>query len=252
MKPMNIDKKSKVPLHFQIYEDIKEKIENKTLAAGDMLPSETELQNLYAVSRITVRRAIQDLANEGFVKKAQGKGTVINTLKHRHDLKKLTSFSEDIKQHGEISSSIIRDFHVIKADFKIAHSLGINEGEEVYYLERSRLSDESIVGLHKAYIRKSDGLSLSRDEFDEKTSLYETLNKKGITLRFAEEILEARKPDGTIKKILDIKDSLPVFYKERITYDTAGMPIEFVKMYYRSDVYQYRVTLDVQDEKNNL
>src|SRR5437763_1651822 len=127
----NIDKESKVPLHYQIYEDIREKIESKQLPAGDMLLSESELQNLYGVSRITVRRAIQDLENEGFVKKSQGKGTIICTPKHRYDLKRFTSFSEDITKHGEISSSIIREFNSIKADFKVAQSLNIVEGDDV-------------------------------------------------------------------------------------------------------------------------
>ncbi|MFD1780142.1 GntR family transcriptional regulator [Fredinandcohnia salidurans] len=247
MKP-NIDKDSRVPLHFQIYEDIRGKIERKQLLAGDMLLSESELQNLYGVSRITVRRAIQDLENEGYVKKSQGKGTIICTPKHRYDLKTLTSFSEDITKHGEISSSIIREFSIIKADTKIAQSLNILEGDEVYYLERTRLSDNTIVGLHKAYIRMSNEFTLDPSEFNEKTSLYETLIKKGVLFKSADEILEAKTPDNNLKQILKIEDTIPIFYKERVTYDTSGIPIEYVKMYYRSDVYQYKVTLDVFDE----
>ncbi len=241
-----------MPLHFQIYEEIRKKIENKQLLAGDMLLSEIELQNLYEVSRITVRRAIQDLENEGFVKKSQGKGTIVCTPKHRYDLKRLTSFSEDITKLGEISSSIIREFNVIKADFKVAQSLNILEGDEVYYLERIRLCGDSIVGLHKAYIRMSNEYTLDPSEFNEKTSLYDTLNKKGILFKYADEILEAKTPDNKLKKILEMKDSIPIFYKERVMYDTSGIPIEYVKMYYRSDVYQYKVTLDVIDDNNNL
>lgn len=251
MKP-NIDKDSKVPLHFQIYEDIREKIESKQLLTGDKLLSESELQNLYGVSRITVRRAIQDLENEGFVKKAQGKGTIVCTPKQRYDLKRLTSFSEDITKHGQISSSIIREFNIIKADFKVAQSLNIEEGDEVYYLERIRLSGDSIVGLHKAYIRMSNEYTLDSSEFNEKTSLYDTLSKKGVEFKDADEILEAKQPDNKLKKILEMKESIPIFYKERVTYDTSGIPVEYVKMYYRSDVYQYKVKLNVSDDNNSL
>ncbi|KGM46306.1 GntR family transcriptional regulator [Neobacillus niacini] len=251
MKQSKIDKNSKVPLHYQIYEDIKGEIESKVLQAGDMLPSESDLQNLYDVSRITVRRAIQDLENDGFVKKSQGKGTIVCANKQKYDLQRLTSFSEDVKKLGEISSSIIRDFKVIKADSKTAKSLGIAEGDDVYYLERSRLSGDKIVGLHKAYIKKSSDFSLDRTEFDETTSLYETLKSKGIKLKHANEILEAQIPDKEIQKSLGISDNIPIFFKERVTFNTAGLPIEFVKMYYRSDIYQYRVTLDVSDENNN-
>jgi GntR family transcriptional regulator len=247
-----IDKGSKLPLHFQIFEDIKVKIESKHLQAGDKLPSESELQNLYDVSRITVRRAIQDLENEGYVKKSQGRGTIICNPKQKYDLKRLSSFSEDVKEHGEISSSIIRDFKIVKVDHKIAYSLGISEGDEVYYLERSRLSGETIVGLHKAYIKKTNDFSLDRTEFDETTSLYETLKRKGIRLKHANEILEAQIPDKEIQRSLGIPNNIPIFFKERTTFDHTGVPIEFVKMYYRSDVYQYKVTLDMNDENNNL
>lgn len=248
MKP-NIDKDSKVPLHFQIYEEIKKKIESKQLLAGDMLLSESELQNLYGVSRITIRRAIQDLENEGFVKKSQGKGTIVCTPKHKYDLKRLTSFSEDITKLGEISSSIIQEFNIINADFKVAQSLNILEGDEVYYLERIRLCGDAIVGLHEAYIRMSNEFTLDPSEFNEKTSLYDTLNKKGVQFKYADEILEANTPDKKLKKILEMEDNIPIFYKERVMYDTSGIPIEYVKMYYRSDVYQYKVTLDVFDDK---
>ncbi|HEY2421057.1 MAG TPA: GntR family transcriptional regulator [Neobacillus sp.] len=249
MKRAKIDKESKLPLHYQIYEDIKNKIINNELQAGVALPSEGELQELYGVSRITVRRAIQDLEIEELVKKYQGKGTFVLTPKHRFDLRKLSSFSEDVKKYGEISSSIIRDFRIVKVDFKIADSLDISEGDDVYYLERIRLSGDTAVGLHKAYIKMSSHFTLNETEFDETTSLYETLKGKGVDLKYANEILEAQMPDDEIKNSLGMKDHTPIFYKERTTYDSSNFPVEYVEMYYRSDVYQYRVTLDVNDEK---
>jgi GntR family transcriptional regulator len=249
MKKANIDKDSKLPLHYQIYEDIKKRIINNELQAGTALPPEGELQELYEVSRITVRRAIQDLEIEELVKKYQGKGTFVSTPKHRFDLRKLSSFSEDVKKYGEISNSIICDFSIVKVDYKIAESLDISEGDDVYYLERIRLSGETEVGIHKAYIKMANHFTLNETEFDETTSLYETLKGKGVDLKYAKEILEAQMPDDEIKKSLKMKDNIPIFYKERTTYDSSDVPVEYVEMFYRSDVYQYRVTLDVNDEK---
>lgn len=245
MSQSNINKDSKLPLHYQIFEDIKSKILNKELMEGEMLPSEVELQKLYEVSRITIRRAIQDLEFEGLVKKYQGKGTFVSTIKHNYDLRRLTSFSEDVKKYGEISSSIIRDFKIIKADFKLASALDIFEGDEVFYLERIRLSGDTAVGLHKAYIKKTNQFTLERAEFNESTSLYETLESKGVHLKHANELLEAQMPDDEIRVCLGMKESVPIFYKERITYDLHDAPVEYVEMFYRSDMYQYRVTLDM-------
>lgn len=245
---LKIDKNSKLPLHFQIYENIKEQIENNRLNPGDLLHSETELQELYDVSRITIRRAIQDLANDGYVVKKRGKGTFVKETKYRHELRQLTSFSEDIKRYGEISRSMIRDFKILPASESLAKLFQIRQGEDVYYLERIRMSGDFIIGLHRAYLKKSDVLVLDVSEFTETTSLYETLRNKGIDLKNADEVLEARMPEKEIADVLKIKGNIPIFYKERTTFDSTGVPVEFVEMYYRADVYQYKVRLNMESD----
>lgn len=182
MRPIGIDftidKNKKEPFHFQIYMKVKEAIENRSIGEGEKIPSEKELQQMFDVSRITVRRAIEDLERDGFVKKYQGKGTIVMPLKHNYNLQELTSFSTDIAKAGGISRSEVLSFKEIEANVKVSDSLGIALGESVYYLERLRMSENKIVGLHKAYIRKSDHLSILANEINSETSLYKLLKKK--------------------------------------------------------------------------
>ena len=87
MKSINsvIDKKIKVPLHYQIYLDMLKKIQGGEFKPGEKIPSEAELERIYDVSRITVRGAVEMLAQEGIVEKNRGKkGTIVCQIGRAH------------------------------------------------------------------------------------------------------------------------------------------------------------------------
>ena len=142
-----IDKKIKVPLHYQIYLDLLKKIQNGLLKPGERIPSEPELERIYDVSRVTVRGAIEMLAREGLVEKNRGKkGTVVCKSKHAYDMKKLTSFTDDVSLYGERASSELLDFEEMVPGGRIAELLGLEEGETVFYIERKRCRQDVVVG----------------------------------------------------------------------------------------------------------
>ena len=155
---MGIDKSSKLPFHTQIYHDVLKEIEMGNYRLGEKIPAEPELQRLYDVSRITVRRAIQDLEIAGYLEKLRGIGTIVTEPKQSVELKSLTSFSEDIERGGGHSSSIINDFRGMKAPLKVMKALNLKEGDEVYYLERLGLFDKIIFGKNNPYFKKTYSL----------------------------------------------------------------------------------------------
>ncbi|MEK3888386.1 GntR family transcriptional regulator [Bacillus sp. FSL K6-3431] len=243
-----IDKDSMLPFHYQIYLKLKEAIESNQIKEGEKIPSEKELQTIFGVSRITVRKAMEDLERDGFVKKYQGKGTIVMPTKHNYNLQELTSFSSDVQQAGGISNSQILDFKEVEADVKVADFLKIGLGETVYYLERLRMMENKIVGLHKAYIKKNSPVLISPEEINSETSLYKLLTDKGIRLKSADEILEARIPNEKLKKLLKLSDDQAVFYKERITFNHDDEPIEYVEIYYNADAYRYKVSMSIKSD----
>ncbi|PYG87932.1 GntR family transcriptional regulator [Ruminiclostridium sufflavum DSM 19573] len=249
MNQFNVDKDLKIPLHHQIYLALLEKIENGQYRVNDKLPSEPELQSLFDVSRITVRSAMQELEKNGYVKKFRGIGTIVCEPKRKYNLQHLSSFSDDIKEYGEKSSSILLNFGLIVPGEKISGILNIPKDQKVYYIERSRLRDNLIVGLNKAYIKKENNLLLEESEFKPETSLYALLKKKGIYLKHAIELLEAQMPSTELCHTLNIKKNQPIFYRERITFMEQNNPMEYVEMFYRADVYQYKISLDL-DKKD--
>lgn len=244
-----IDKESQIPLHYQIYTDILEKIKNKEYKVNDKLPSEKELQDMYGVSRITVRRAMEDLQREGYAAKYRGIGTVVCKPKKNFNLRMLSSFSEDNEKYGEKASSILVKFKELIADERISDLLNLNSSEKIFYIERIRLSGDTVIGLHKAYIKKLNNLTLKEDDFKEDTSLYKLLKDKGIKIDHAEEKLEAKISNEELNKILKVDNIIPIFYKERLTYDSNNRPVEYVEMYYNADMYEYSVLLDLNKDK---
>lgn len=239
-----IDKKIKVPLHYQVYLDLLKKIQSGVFKSGERIPSETELEKIYGVSRVTIRGAVEMLAQEGLVEKNRGKkGTVVCKAKHVYDMKKLTSFTDDVHLYGERASSELLDFQILIPKERISQLLELEEGEAVYYIERKRYRQDVVVGLHKSYIKMIHGLKLERGLFGTDVSLYEILKNNGIIPTTASEVLEVKKPSERILNILGLKAQTAVFYKERITYSGDKNPFEYVQMFYNPDYYQYKVEL---------
>lgn len=239
MIDFQIDKNSEVPMHHQLFICLKERVEKGAYKPGDRLPSESEMQAAFGVSRITVRRAITDLARHGYVRKSRGKGTVVLPSKDERDLGAFTSFTGDAKQRGIRPGSIILRLEKLPADEKVAHALRIPPDEPVYLLKRLRTLNGEIISLQHTYVVSRMGLNLQRHEFDEDTSLYEYLEGHGIQLNSADESIEAFPPPNDIRHQLFLEDSDWVFYKERITYDINDTPIEYSENYYVASRYRY-------------
>lgn len=239
-----IDKKIKVPLHYQIYLDLLKKIQAGVWKAGDKIPSEAELEKIYDVSRITVRAAIEMLAQEGIVEKNRGKkGTVVCQIRYTYDMGRLTSFTDDVHLYGERAGSELLQFQELLPRDEIAEYLELEKGEQVYYIERKRYRQGMIVGMHKAYIKKLPGLKLSEEQFRSDASLYAILKQFGIIPTTAKEILEVRIPSKRILDIMMLPSGTAVFHKKRVTYSINKAPFEFVEMFYNPDYYRYEAEL---------
>ena len=226
-----------------VYEELKKKINNETYAPGQFLPSETELQQIYNVSRITVRRALADLEHDGIVKRIKGAGTKVLAKKKHSDLYKLLGFSEDAKQNGEEVTSVILKFSIEPAPVAVAEFLKIEPNEDVYYLKRLRLLDGRIAGIFETYISQRFDFKINIDEFDSKTSLYDFYEKHNVIIGTGTETIEAIMPNSQIREELFMEKEEPIFLRQRITYSNLNVPIEFSKNYYKASRFTYVISL---------
>ena len=105
-----MQKKEGAPLYLQIYKELQKRIENGVYKENELLPSEASLQAEFNVSRITIRRSLQDLELAGFIKVQKGKGAMVLANRKYTDLVGVSSFSQDAMKSGERPSSIILEF----------------------------------------------------------------------------------------------------------------------------------------------
>lgn len=227
-----------MPKYLIIYHDLQEKILDREYKEKDILPSETELQEHYNVSRITVRKAMDKLQQKGFIKKIPGVGTTVISNKNVLELNKLSSFSDE---NYEQSSELV-DFRVIVPPLHVKTNLQLSAEEKVYEIKRIRKSANKKIGLHCAYVPVKY-LDLTEDHFmHENQSLYKLFNENNIYLDQGWETIEAISITSYLKKLLDIKDNSPILYKERTSF-SEGRPVEFVEIYYRGDMYKYHIEI---------
>ncbi len=241
VKKFVVDRNSSAPIHQQLYRYIKECIEDGTYAEKEVIPSEKDMQESFGVSRITIRRAITDLEHDGYLRKIRGKGTFVEPIKKEKPLSTFSSFSGAAKVKGDKPGSIILSCKKVEASIKVADRLRIDPGEKVTFLKRLRLLNGKIIALHTTYISPRLGFDIKTEDFDSSTSLYEYLENKGISLGSADETLEVKYSTSEMKKDLFLEETQPLVYKERVTFDIKGNPIEFSENSYIAETYKYYI-----------
>src|SRR4051794_29657448 len=129
LTPLN--KNLPVPLYHQLKVALMEAIESGKWEPGHQLPNEGKLPEHFGVSKITVRQALQELAELGYVRREQGRGTFVAKPKLDQGPRELTSFSEEMRRHRMTASSRVIDTRVENAGGRVAEALGLPEDERV-------------------------------------------------------------------------------------------------------------------------
>lgn len=140
------------PLYMQLKEKIVEKIHTGQWVAGSKIPTEHQLCQEYQLSRITVRQALESLANDGYIVRQQGRGTFVSSPKIDTKLSTFYSFSQELQRHGFKQHDIILDFRKLEADDNTASHLGVLSFCPVFAVERLRLIDDTPYVYETSYI----------------------------------------------------------------------------------------------------
>ncbi|HPX71584.1 MAG TPA: GntR family transcriptional regulator [Acholeplasmataceae bacterium] len=227
-----------LPIYKKIENDIKESIQNGTFKKGDLLPSENVLKDKYNVSRMTVRQALTNLVNDGYLYRHKGKGTFVSQNKFEKKIHGVRSFTQEMSAIGKKVSSKILSFKKEEASKEIAEKLFLENKEEVFYIERVRYGDETPVLYEQLFIPAN--LFKTITEKDLKGSFYEYIEKKlGMDISYCFQSIEAVNADSKVSSILEVSKNSPKLLIVRNTFLSNGRPFEYVKSYYRADRYKF-------------
>jgi len=230
----------KVPLYYKIERDLKNKIFSGHYKSDDILPSERELIDMYKVSRLTAREAVNRLARENLVVKIQGKGTFVSTPQLNYRMGHLYSSGEEILMlYYEVKTKVL-NLQIIISNKIVKEYLELQEKEKVVYLERLRYANKTPVALIKSYLPYRFVPNIELVDFTDK-SLYQILeNSYGLQLHEAQETIEAVRANTRSANLLEIKPGTPLLLNHRVTRLIDGKIIEYEIVEYRSDIYKYR------------
>jgi len=241
---LRIDKRSPLPIYYQLKEGLREQIESGVLRPHDRVPSERELEKMYHISRMTARRALSELEAEGYVYRARGKGSFVAEPKIRQGLLWLTSFTEDMRDRGMKAGAQVLGTAVIVGDEKLARRFGADPAEEFVKIQRLRLADGEPMALETSFLRRRFCEGIEWLDFTDR-SLYKTLQEEyGLCFGRAEQMVEAKLADEFEAKLLGVKLGTPMLAMERITYlDDGETVVEYARSVYRGDRYKLFVEL---------
>lgn len=226
------------PMYFRIQQAILEQIQAGRLLPGVQLPSEAELARQYQVSRITAKRALDELVRQGCVFRQQGRGTFVAHARIR-DISGFRSFSEDIRARGFSPSSQVLEFLEFEPAAAIRARLHLSEGEHAFLLKRLRLADQEPVAVESATLPCRICPGLLQDDLA-RGSLYNLLAEKYNRLpTWADAEIEACLPSKEQARLLDLKAGTPVLVAHRVTYAADYTAIETVDSVYRADRFTF-------------
>lgn len=239
---LKLDKNSKVPLYKQLKASLLEYIE-ENLKEGDVIPIESEIEKKYSVSRITVRKTIEGLVNDGIVTKIQGKGTFVQSRKIVQKAGTITSWTEEMRLLGKKTETKNLLMNEIEPSRKLTEELKLSKGEKVIRLKRLRCTNGEPIAILINYFRSKYVPGFIEKGLT-KESLYEVLEEDyGIYLERAHERIRARIANEMEAIELGVSLDSAILHITRVSYLPDGTPFELVEMANRSDRYQYDIDL---------
>lgn len=235
-----LDRRSPVPLYYQLSQELERAIQSGDLKPGDRIETEMEISEKYGLSRPTVRQAIQELVNKGLLVRRRGVGTQVVHSQLRRQVE-LTSLYDDLARANHRPSTAVLQFTTKPATAVIASALNVAEGTQVRYLERLRNDGDEPLALLRNWL-PLDLIDTSADEL-ESTGLYELMRRSGVQLRVATQRIGAKAATAGEAKHLRIKSGAPLLTMERTAFDDTGRAVEYATHSYRADSYSFETTL---------
>lgn len=231
------------PLYYQIYLLYKQKIMTGNLSHGDRLPSESELSVSHNVSRITAKRGMNELANEGLVTRSRGKGTtVIYQMPTSTFAADFSGLMENLISIGTSTNVEVLSFEYVRAPMPIADTLQLEPGTIVQKAERLRSREGKPFSHILTYLPEDIGRSFHRDDLTDKPIL-SLIEKAGHQIQEANQSVTAVMADPIFSSALKVQQGSPLIKITRVVFNQTGRPVQYIEVVYRPDVYQLNMSL---------
>lgn len=238
-----VDERSPTPLYHQLYVILREKILSGTFANGDQLPSEHELAAEFNVSRITVKRALDDLAAAGLVVRQRGRGThVTHTYQPQAVQAPLGGLLDNLAAYGKRTAAALIEFADEMPPPHIAHALAMPVRTPALRMVRIRSLDGEPFSHLTSYTIPAVTAAFSRADFEGALRLA-AFERAGVKIKRAKQTLSATLADARVAQLLRVDVGAPLLVLTRLLFDSHDQPFDHVTVLYRPDMFQYQMDL---------
>lgn len=235
-----LDQQARGPLYQQLHRALRQAIADKRLTTDEALPAERDIALDFGISRITVRKAIDALVEEGLVTRRQGAGTFV-AARIEKSFSRISSFSEDMVSRGRVPRSVWLGRSDGTVTPEESMTLGLSPGSPVYRFNRIRFADDAPMALEYSTV---PGFCLASKDAVE-TSLYDALEATGNRPVRALQRLRAVLFTAEQAELLTLDRGAPGLLIERRGFRDDGATVEITQSWYRGDSYDFVAELSI-------
>jgi GntR family transcriptional regulator len=235
--------KARVPRYHRIAETLRDRIREGDLTPGTRLDNQRALARSFGVTLMTLRQALELLERENLIARRHGLGTFVAAPSIDYDILQLRRFAGDLSAQGEHVTTRVLGSRLAAADRRVADALGLRPRGRVVVLERLRLVDGHPMSLQRSFLPPALGEPVMQADLAV-TPLVQVLEfKLGVTIERARETVSAVRLGRREARELGCPAGVPAFESERVSFDAAGAPVVFDRVYIPGD--RFRITREL-------
>jgi GntR family mannosyl-D-glycerate transport/metabolism transcriptional repressor len=225
-------------MYRQIADTLREQISSGELKPGDALPTESALQAMFSVSRVTIRQALKRLTEEQIIESIQGSGSYVKEERVNYDIYQLTGFYEKLADRNVDTHSDVKVFEVIRADARLAEKLQLAPDDKVWHVKRVRFIKQKPVNLEETWMPLALFADLTWEVMENSKYHYIEQIKKMVIDRSEQELLPVMPSEEAIAA-LSLDPAKPILEKVSRGFLKDGRVFEFSRNVFNSDDYNF-------------
>ncbi len=236
-----------VPIYHQLYTTLRQQIMDGVYKEHEALPTEMSLTETYKVSRVTVRKSLLKLEQDGLLVRQQGVGTFVAPMGRQAPAERLSGVVDNLITIGVETSAKLLSFN---ASFQpppfmaATQKLELQPSEKCIRIERLRHHKRKPFSLTTIYVRNIDGLRLTRADLEaDGRPLIHLLDERGVSASHAEQTISAIVADAQVAEKLNVAVGSPLIRARRTVYASDRTPVLYQESLYNPDLYEYHITL---------
>lgn len=239
-----VDRDQAVPLYHQIFLQLREEITSGERAFGSRLPTEQELSAQFGVSRITARRALDELAENNLVERKRRVGTTVIFRSPAKPFQgNIEQALESLLTFGRATKVKLLEVDRVPARAPIDEALEVEPGSEVVRVVRVRWLDDCPIGYFVSFIPAHIGAQMTRAKL-KTTPMLTLIEEAGVHIGAAHQTISATLADAALSAVLQVDIGSPILRVSRTVLDTDGRPVQHNLAQFRPDKYQIRLDLN--------